>query len=449
MTRAGNRSDPPDEESSQMTPDETTRPDRRAFLQAGALATASALGTAPGATAQGPATKPMELPRRPLGKTGIDITILDQGTGKGPDVDRLLRYGFARGVRAYDTSETYHSEGAFKKWFAQDSTVRKQIFLVTKDSPKVPAQLMGMLDKRLAALGTDYVDLLFIHSFGDYHTLDEAIAMVKSKELKDAIEKAKKSGKARLVGISTHHKDRPALIQAAAEGGIVDVIMLQYRPWLDKDSPLNKAIDAAWKKGIGLISMKQIAGNFLGDKPQGNILEEVKRRVPVLAERKLTPYQGLLTAIWSDERMSAVCTTMRNTDHIRDNTDAASRFEPLKEADIRQLRDARPRIDVLRRLRRPMLGGRGHAGRPRHARAVLDLSRASRGPHPGPPAVRRAAARGPRLVGRRSRSGPRRLPQSAQLCAVIATDRAAPRLKASESSGGPRPPVSAFRWGIP
>jgi predicted aldo/keto reductase-like oxidoreductase len=199
---------------------------------------------------------------------------------------------------------------------------------------------MGMLDKRLAALGTDYVDLLFIHSFGDNHSLEEAIAMVKSKELRQASEAAKKSGKARLVGISTHHKDRAALIQAAAEGGIVDAIMLQYRPWLDKDAPLNKALDAAWKKGIGLISMKQIAGHFLGDKPQGNILDDVVRRVPMLAERKLTPYQGLLHAIWSDERLSAVCTTMRNTDHIRENTDAATRFEPLKQADIHQLRDA-------------------------------------------------------------------------------------------------------------
>ncbi len=114
-------------------------------------------------------------------------------------------------------------------------------------------QLMGMLDKRLVALGTDYVDLLFIHSFGDNHTLDDAIAMVKSKELKEASDAAKRSGKARFVGISTHHKDRAQLIQAAAEGGIVDVIMLQYRPWLDKDSPLNKAIDAAHKRGIGLI----------------------------------------------------------------------------------------------------------------------------------------------------------------------------------------------------
>ncbi len=162
----------------------------------------------------------------------------------------------------------------------------------------------------------------------------------RASALKDVIEAAKKSGKARLVGISTHHKDRAHLIQAAAEGGFVDVIRLQYRPWFEKDSPLNKAIDAAYKRGIGLISMKQIAGNFLGDQPQGNIFQEVSRRVPVLAERKLSPYQGLLHAIWTDERMSAVCTTMRNMDHIRENSDAAARFEPLKAADISQLRDA-------------------------------------------------------------------------------------------------------------
>jgi len=322
-----------------MAHDEARLSDRRAFLQSGALATA-ALGASPALNAQDVAPKPLALPRRPLGKTGVDITILDQGTGKGPDVDRLLRYGFARGVRAYDTSETYHSEAAFKRWFAQEPGVRKQIFLVTKDAPKTPAQLLGMLDKRLDALGTDYVDLFFIHSFGDNHKLDDAMAMVKSKELKDAAEAAKKSGKARLVGISTHHKDRAHLINAAADGGFLDVIMLQYRPWLDKDSPLNKAIDAAHKRGIGLISMKQIAGTYLGDKPQGNILQEVARRVPVLAERKLTPYQGLLHAIWTDERLSAVCTTMRNTDHIRENSDAAARFEPLEAADIRQLRDA-------------------------------------------------------------------------------------------------------------
>jgi hypothetical protein len=88
-----------------MAHDDASRPDRRTFLQAGALATASTLGTSSALNAQDAPRKLMELPRRPLGKTGIEITILDEGTGKGPDVDRLLRYGFARGVRAYDTSE--------------------------------------------------------------------------------------------------------------------------------------------------------------------------------------------------------------------------------------------------------------------------------------------------------------------------------------------------------
>jgi hypothetical protein len=64
------------------------------------------------------------------------------------------------------------------------------------------------------------------------------------------------------------------------------------------------------------------------------------KRVPTLAERKLTPFQGLLHAIWTDERISASCVSMRNTDQIRQNVDAARRFEPLRTSDIQQLRDA-------------------------------------------------------------------------------------------------------------
>ena len=115
--------------------------------------------------------------------------------------------------------------------------------------------------------------------------------------------------------------------------------MLQYRPWLDKDSALNKALDVCWKNEIGLISMKQIAGNGFGDKPKGDILKEVAAKVPTLAERKLSPFQGLLHAIWTDERISAACVSMKNTDHVRENADAARRYEPLKQADIHQLRD--------------------------------------------------------------------------------------------------------------
>ena len=324
-----------------MDNDQAPRTDRRGFLQAGAFATASALTLGPASAAQDPkkAAEPV-LPKRPLGKTGVEVTLLDIGTGRGKGIDRLLRSAYARGIRAFDTSETYGSEVDFKRWFEAMPEVRKEVFVVTKDAPKTPAELPAMLDKRLEALGTDYVDLIFIHSFGDNHSLPDALAMLKSRELARTVEAIKKSGKAKLVGISTHHKERAALLKAAAEGGAVDAIMVAYSPWLDKESPLNKALDACWEKGIGLIAMKQLAGQFLTGKPAGAILDEVVRRTPMLLEKKLTPFQGLLQAIWSDERLAAACVSMNNLDHIRENADAATRFEPLKAAELRQLRDA-------------------------------------------------------------------------------------------------------------
>jgi predicted aldo/keto reductase-like oxidoreductase len=199
---------------------------------------------------------------------------------------------------------------------------------------------MGKLDQRLVNMGTDYVDLFFIHSFGDNHSLDDALYFVKSREFKEAAEAIRKSGKARLVGISSHHRHRAQILEAAAQAGIVDAIMLQYTPWLDKDAPLNRALDACWKKGIGLISMKQVAGHFQSGETKKNILDEVIERVPMLAERKLTPFQGLLQAIWTDQRISAACVSMNNTEHLRINSDAARRFKPLTTAEIHQLRDA-------------------------------------------------------------------------------------------------------------
>ena len=100
-----------------------------------------------------------------------------------------------------------------------------------------------MIEKRCEAMGTDYVDLFFVHSYGD-SGLDPAMAMLRSPELKAAAEAAKTSGKLKLFGISTHHRQRAEILQAASELGFIDAIMVQYTPWLDKESPLNKALDA-------------------------------------------------------------------------------------------------------------------------------------------------------------------------------------------------------------
>jgi uncharacterized protein len=323
-----------------MSHDETNGTDRRAFLQASALAGAAALTASSRVGAQDAAKSP--LPTRKLGKTGVSMTLLEMGTGALRDqsvLDRLIRLSYAAGVRTFDTAKGYGTEPGFKKWLEQSPEVRKQITLVTKDNPKAPKDMLAMIDNRLAALSTDYIDFFFIHGLGDEHSLDDALNFVKGQEFKEVAEALRKSGKARFVGFSSHHRARAQILQAAAEGGVVDAIMLQYTPWLDKDAPLNKAIDACHAKGIGLISMKQVAGQF-PERPKINVLEEVVRRAPLLAEKKLTPYQGLLHAIWTDERISGSCVSIKTTDQLRDNADAARRYEPLKYAEIQQLRDA-------------------------------------------------------------------------------------------------------------
>jgi aryl-alcohol dehydrogenase-like predicted oxidoreductase len=329
-----------------MDHEETVNADRRAFLQAGALATASVVTTASGLKAQHAAAKPATMPRRPLGKTGVEITMLDQGAVRGGNTDSLLRVSYAAGVRTFDTAKVYGTEPNFKKWFEQMPEVRKEIFLITKDIMKSGAAMIKSIDERLEAIGTDHIDLFFLHGLGDGRgndrpSVDAAIKLVKSDEFKEAADKIRKSGKAKFIGFSTHHPNRAEIIQAAADAGYVDALMVMYNPWLAKEDALNRALDTCAKKGIGLISMKQTAGKFWQDgTPKGQVLRDVVAKVPMLKERNLSPFQGLLQAIWTDERISSVCTSMKNRDEIRENIDAARRYEPLKVADIHQLRDA-------------------------------------------------------------------------------------------------------------
>ena len=144
--------------------------------------------------------------------------------------------------------------------------------------------------------------------------------------------------------------------------------------------------------------------------------------MPTLVERKLTPFQGLLHAIWTDERISAACVSMKNTDHVRENADAARRFEPLKTADIHQLRDlflangptmcadcdgrcsvAAGTTAELGNLTRFLTYHQQHGDR------TMARQR-----------IRRPVRRSPRLGRRRPRSRPGRMPRQAQLRQALA-----------------------------
>src|SRR5438067_11687168 len=118
----------------------------------------------------------------------------------------------------------------------------------------------------------------------------------KSQEMKETIAAIKKAGKVRFVGFATHDRLRAEQLEIAAEGGLMDVIMIAMNPWLEKDSRLNRALDACHKKNIGLVAMKLVAGN---------LSRRVRRGAPTLQQRGLNPYRGMLQAIWPARRIAS------------------------------------------------------------------------------------------------------------------------------------------------
>ncbi len=122
---------------------------RRAFLETGlgvgAVAAAASLGGAQDAAAQTKrqAASAPALPKRALGKTGAEVSILNLGTWRSESLDRILRYAWANGVRYVDAAAGYGSEPTIGRWLQTMPQIRKELFLVTKDHPGTPKQLIA------------------------------------------------------------------------------------------------------------------------------------------------------------------------------------------------------------------------------------------------------------------------------------------------------------------
>jgi predicted aldo/keto reductase-like oxidoreductase len=113
---------------------------------------------------------------------------------------------------------------------------------------------------------------------------------------------------------------RIKLLNSAAVGGWVDAIMLAYDPRLVRDNAeFNKALDACHEAGVGLVCMKEMRA--VADAP---------KLLPEFQEMGLTVPQAVLHAVWSDERITSICSAMTNLPILEENCAAARSFKPLK-----------------------------------------------------------------------------------------------------------------------
>ncbi|MGA2246088.1 MAG: aldo/keto reductase [Verrucomicrobiota bacterium] len=310
---------------------------RRNFLRSTlTLPVALAAGPSLLATAALAADAPVPadaLPRRQLGKDGPQVTMLCMGGMMAALSPDYLDIAWSMGIRYFDTADCYlhgQSEKIVGQWLAKYPERRKEIFLVSKDHPhESPEQLLTMIDTRLAACGTTYLDAFYIHGLGPREYGDASLNWPKSDAFKKVAAQLKSSGKVKMVGFSCHDGRLPDYVNAAAEGGFLDLIMLAFNPFYPKGGPLDQALDAAHKAGLGLVAMKTMRSTH-----------DVPKRLPELDKLGLSTHQAVLHAAWSDPRISVVCNMIDNVDQMQSSAAAARSYkEPLKFAHLELLRE--------------------------------------------------------------------------------------------------------------
>jgi predicted aldo/keto reductase-like oxidoreductase len=299
---------------------------RRKFLKMlGAAGIGSMVGTisrpeiAPAAT--------MKVGTRPFGRTGVKVPILSLGTMFDTGANQLLlRQAVKWGVTYWDTAQYYNrwgSEHGIGKYLVKFPEDRKKIFLVSKSIHRDAKGLTSELNDSLENLKTDYLDLFFLH--GVDNAKDEM-----TPEIKSWAEKMKSQGKIRLFGFSTHSNMAKSLSHAATLGWI-DGIMTTYNYKVMMTDEMKRAISACHKAGIGLTAMKtQAASSWFST---GTETHESRALTKRFIDKGVTNEQAKLLAVWTDERIAAVCSQMNTMTILKANTEAAVTQSNLTASD--------------------------------------------------------------------------------------------------------------------
>jgi aryl-alcohol dehydrogenase-like predicted oxidoreductase len=243
---------------------------RRSFLKWSAaglagMAVKPALGapqTAPSATAS--AGQPIV---RTLGRTGLKLPVVSMGV-MNSDNPNLIRAALDRGIFMLDTAHGYQRGkneviiGEVLKGRPRDSFViatkvpapgrDRRTGAVPADAK--PEPFLEMFDISLQRLGLDHVDILYQHNV-------QAREQALHESVLGALQKIKKEGKARFIGVTTHANE-PEVIRAAIEGRVHDVVLSAYNFRQDHRDEVRKAIAEAVAAGIGIVAMKTQAGAF-------------------------------------------------------------------------------------------------------------------------------------------------------------------------------------------
>lgn len=215
---------------------------------------------------------------RPLGRTGLIVRPIGLGTtklGRNTDVKYpkrftlpskeqvcdLLETTLRLGVNLIDTAPAYgESERRLGPFVA---TNRDRLVVCTKCGEQYgngrstynfsAPGIVVSVEESLRRLKTDHIDILLLHSNG------RDVEILTQTDAHEALQRLKKSGKTRAVGISA--KTQAGILEACQT---LDVVMA---PFSQKDPSLAGVLKKAHEAGLGILAIKGLFSGHLEARP--------------------------------------------------------------------------------------------------------------------------------------------------------------------------------------
>ena len=302
---------------------------RRTFVKSAAITGVSAMMAAEKApatheTAQDSALGDFVLPKRPLGKTGLQCSVLGMGgfhlgaIAEQSAVNDVVAKAIDHGVNIFDNAWVFRNGLSEEKLGFALKGKRENVIVMSA----VPVQsdanaALRMLEASLNRLQTDHLDVWQIHEV-IYHNDPERIYAPDG--ILEALSKAKKQGKVRFAGFNGHK--HPAInIEMIKRGYAFDVMQMPLNP-LDPGyrSFESSVLPVAAQHGIAVIGMKSMGGS--GE---------------MIAKGAFTPVE-LLSYAMSLPVASTIC-GIDSMQVLEQNLEIARGFKPLSASQMQALRD--------------------------------------------------------------------------------------------------------------
>ena len=221
---------------------------------------------------------------------GIGVFLMSPAEAESA-VESALRSG----VRLIDTANGYMNESGTGRGIKKSGVAREDIFLVTKLWPTVYEKETA-IEESLERLGTDYIDLLFLHQPTNNW-----------REGYKAIEKAYKEGKVKAIGLSNFPDE---LLQEAIDTMEIKphVVQVEAHPYY----PQTKLKEILAQTDMALMAWYPLGH---GDK---TLIEQ-----PVFSKlgKKYGKTNAQIILRWHVQSGNIVIPGSKNPAHIRDNFD--------------------------------------------------------------------------------------------------------------------------------